>query len=134
MAKKKNKLDHFDKIIGIRIRKRRNELGMRRKDLAVVIGVTQQQIHKYELGTNRTSASMLYQISLALGVDVSYFYQELSANKPLEELSEQQRSYIELSKNFSKINNRDFKKAISNLVKTIAGDSAQEETVVAENA
>ena len=53
---------------------RRNELDMSQPDLAERVGVTFQQIQKYENGRNRVSAGRLYEIAKALGVTIQYFY------------------------------------------------------------
>ena len=64
----------FNKSIGIKIKKRRLELNKTQTWLAKKIGVTFQQIQKYEKGGNGTSAYRLLQISLALRVSMSYFF------------------------------------------------------------
>ena len=53
-------------------------LGLTQLDLAELIGVTYQQMHKYENGINRVSAGRLYPLAQALEVEVSYFYQEMT--------------------------------------------------------
>ena len=64
----------FNKSIGIKIKKRRLELNKTQTWLAKKIGVTFQQIQKYEKGGNGTSAYRLLQISLALKVSMTYFF------------------------------------------------------------
>lgn len=64
----------IDTAIGQRIRHRRAELGLSQTTLGAGIGVSFQQIQKYEWGTNRVSASALYQIAGILGVPVSFFF------------------------------------------------------------
>lgn len=53
----------IDLAVGMRIRMRRDELGLTQQDLARAVGVTFQQVQKYERGTNRVSASRLIQIA-----------------------------------------------------------------------
>jgi transcriptional regulator with XRE-family HTH domain len=60
-----------DVLVGTRIRQRRESLGMSQKDLADAIGVTDPMIHRYEIGTNRLSASRLHAIADALSTSVS---------------------------------------------------------------
>jgi len=60
---------------------RRSLMGMSQEKLAESVGLTFQQIQKYERGTNRVSASRLFQFSKVLDVPVGYFYQEYSENK-----------------------------------------------------
>ncbi len=64
-----------DAIVGQRIRERRNALQLTLPDLATDVGVTQQQLQKYEVAANRVSASRLYALSVALGVPVGYFFE-----------------------------------------------------------
>lgn len=59
--------------VGSRVRLRRTLLGMSQEMLGDAIGLTFQQIQKYERGTNRISASRLYDLSRALDVPVSFF-------------------------------------------------------------
>lgn len=67
-------LSFLDNRIGTKIRYRRWFLGMSQGELAKYIGVTSQQVQKYETGINRVSASRLWVISLALNVDPSFFF------------------------------------------------------------
>ena len=52
-------------------------LGLTQQQMAELIGVTYQQAHKYETGINRISAGRLYQIARALGVEISYFFEDV---------------------------------------------------------
>lgn len=69
----------IDVHVGQRIRQRRILIGMSQTDLAEAVGVTFQQVQKYERGANRTSASKLYEFATILGVSVPYFFDEMSA-------------------------------------------------------
>lgn len=60
--------------VGARIRLRRGMMGMSQESLADAVGLTFQQVQKYERGTNRVSASRLYQFSKILDVSISYFF------------------------------------------------------------
>jgi transcriptional regulator with XRE-family HTH domain len=64
-----------DAHIGLKIRARRNLLGLSQTELADAAGITFQQIQKYEKGVNRVGASRLQQFSDALGVPPSYFFE-----------------------------------------------------------
>lgn len=68
-----------DRKIGERVRSRRLEIGMSQERLADLIGVTFQQVQKYEKGVNRIAASRLFDISLALDLPVSRFFENLVA-------------------------------------------------------
>lgn len=67
----------IDRHMGERLRRRRRLLGLTQKELADRVGIRFQQIHKYETGINRMSASRLYEIAEALGAPVEHFYDGL---------------------------------------------------------
>ncbi len=67
---------------GCRLRQRRKLLGMTQTELASAIGVRFQQIQKYECAANRMSGARLWQVSKALEVPVTYFYEGLGSSKP----------------------------------------------------
>ena len=69
-----------DVHVGKRIRHRRWLIGVTQQQLAEQVGIKFQQIQKYETGANRVSASRLWDISDALGVDVSFFFEGLHEN------------------------------------------------------
>ena len=66
-----------DVHVGNRVRLRRTLLGMSQEKLGDALGLTFQQVQKYERGTNRISSSRLYHISLIFGVPVSDFFEGL---------------------------------------------------------
>ena len=68
-----------DVHVGSRVRLRRTLLGMSQQKLAEAIGLTFQQVQKYEHGTNRVSASRLLLMSQVLDVPISYFFDGLPA-------------------------------------------------------
>src|SRR5512134_274307 len=70
--------DPIDRHVGTRIRGRRVGLRISQTKLGHSIGVTFQQIQKYESGTNRVGASNLFKIARALGVEVSFFFEGVS--------------------------------------------------------
>jgi transcriptional regulator with XRE-family HTH domain len=69
--------DPIDTHVGARLRLRRKIIGVSQGRLADLLGVTFQQVQKYEKGVNRISASMLYRASAALEVRVGYFFEGL---------------------------------------------------------
>ena len=73
----KKSANPVDGIVGKRIRARRIEVGITQLGLGKVLGVTFQQVQKYEVGTNRVSAGRLYEIGTVLKVPISYFYEGL---------------------------------------------------------
>lgn len=76
-----------DIYVGQRLRHRRWLNGMTQQQLATAVGIKFQQIQKYESGANRISASRLWDLSRALDVPISYFfdgYGDIDANEPME--------------------------------------------------
>ena len=73
-----------DAHVGRRVRERRRELGMFQTKLAGALGISFQQIHKYEVGTDRVMASRLWDIAKILEVDVAYFFEGIQkrASRP----------------------------------------------------
>ena len=67
-----------DVHVGNRVRLRRTLLGISQEKLGEAIGLTFQQVQKYERGANRIGASRLWDLSLVLNCPVSYFYEEMS--------------------------------------------------------
>jgi transcriptional regulator with XRE-family HTH domain len=68
----------IDRKLGQRVRTRRLEVGMSQERLAELLGVTFQQVQKYEKGINRIAASRLFDISSALDMPVSRFFEGLT--------------------------------------------------------
>jgi transcriptional regulator with XRE-family HTH domain len=89
--------DPVDVHVGMRIRTRRLLIGMNQETLANKLGLTFQQVQKYEGGANRVSASRLSQIAEILGVAVDYFFAELAAADGGSE-SAGQRSHEQLQR------------------------------------
>ena len=67
-----------DVHVGLRIRLRRKELGVSQEKLADAIGLTFQQVQKYERAANRVSASKLYEVARALATSTAYFFEGLT--------------------------------------------------------
>ncbi len=78
IKKTKGVPDSVDVHVGNRLRLRRTLLGVSQEKLASAIGLTFQQIQKYEKGLNRISAGKLYQLSKVLDISVQYFYDNIT--------------------------------------------------------
>lgn len=117
---------NLDSFIGQKVRLRRSSLGITQVELGEKLGVSFQQIQKYEKGKNRISASTLFQISTILGVSFSYFVNGYAKEAVLhdnEDVSYQvhdDRESILLLNYFSKIKDPDLKKQILDLVEKMA--------------
>jgi transcriptional regulator with XRE-family HTH domain len=81
--RKSDKPNPIDVHVGARVRLRRTLLGMSQERLGEAIGLTFQQVQKYERGANRVGASRLYDLSRVLDVPVSFFFDDLDAAPPV---------------------------------------------------
>src|SRR5687768_7800283 len=123
-----------DKHVGSRVRMRRMMLGMSQEKLGDALGLTFQQVQKYEKGTNRIGASRLQQIAHFLQVPVSFFFEgapDLPAG-PAGATEAPSPSYISdflatsdglaLTKAFMRIKDPKLRRRIVDLVSQIAGE------------
>src|SRR3954467_8698463 len=109
----------LDALIGKRARERRLALGLTQQQLAEMVGITYQQLHKYETGANRLSAGRLYCLAEALGVEVGHFFGEDGADGPAAPAG-QRRAPLELVRNFALIPDRQQREAVARLARTLA--------------
>lgn len=70
--------------VGRRVRMRRNQIGMSQTTLGEDLGITFQQVQKYERGSNRICTSKLYEIANALSVPITYFFEDLTPGDKTE--------------------------------------------------
>lgn len=123
-----------DVHVGGRVRLRRMLLGMSQEKLGEHLGLTFQQIQKYEKGINRIGASRLFDLSQVLGVPVQFFYEELAlsggdaagfAERPAESYAAEflgSREGLELNKAFARISDPRVRRSIVDLVRAFAGE------------
>ncbi len=116
----------IDRHIGARIRHRRSELGLTQGDLGDVIGLSYQQIQKYETATSRCSAGKLYELAVALGVEVSYFFDQADISKSVSPLAHggNNRVVIELIRNYNDIDDPQVKASVNGFIRTLARKEA----------
>lgn len=120
--------DPIDVHVGHRVRLGRTLLGMSQEKLGEALNLTFQQIQKYERGTNRISSSKLFKLSKTLGVPISFFFDGIESGKD-NALSQSiavdttihTREALEHLRALHTLPMTS-RKAISNLVKTIAND------------
>jgi transcriptional regulator with XRE-family HTH domain len=126
-----------DRHVGLRIRMRRKELGISQERLAESIGLTFQQVQKYERAANRVSASKLWEMSRALSTNIGYFYEGLGdgleilgSNLPRETLHEflLTAEGMELAAVFPKVARGPVRRKILDLVRAMAGEAETPET------
>jgi len=127
----------IDVHVGSRVRFRRMLLGMSQEKLGEKLGLTFQQIQKYEKGINRIGASRLFDLAQVLGVSVQFFYEEAPtgevarfvadgfADRPAESSIVEflrSRDGLELNKAFVRIADVRARRAIVELVRSLAAD------------
>ncbi|PHP69193.1 transcriptional regulator [Zhengella mangrovi] len=134
MTENKKKPNPIDIHVGSRIRLRRNMLGMSQEKLGESLGITFQQIQKYEKGTNRVGASRLQAISDVLQVPVAFFFEDApgQSNAPEGLAEDSSTSYVvdflnsteglQLNRAFVKISDPKVRRKVIDLVRTL-GDS-----------
>ena len=109
----------LDAHIGERIKAARSIAGISQNSLAETMDITFQQVQKYENGTNRIPASRLYNISLALNLDITHFYEGYEQKTEL--LKKNNTSHEELdnlSKAYAKIKDPNERGIILNLIRS----------------
>ena len=115
--------DPLDVMVGAKIRIFRTHRGLSQSDLAGKIGVTFQQVQKYEKGTNRVGASRLSRIAAALGISIGELF-ESSKDKPADSKSPfrllAEPDALRVLKAFSRTSDPRVRRAIARVVETIA--------------
>jgi transcriptional regulator with XRE-family HTH domain len=81
-VRRTGKPNPVDVHVGSRVRLRRTLLGLSQEKLGDALGLTFQQVQKYERGANRIGASRLFDLSRVLDVPVSFFFDDMSQNAP----------------------------------------------------
>ncbi|MCG8272926.1 helix-turn-helix transcriptional regulator [Aquamicrobium sp. NLF2-7] len=131
----KKKPNPIDAHVGARIRMRRNMLGMSQEKLGESLGITFQQIQKYEKGTNRVGASRLQAIASIMEVPPAFFFE----NAPTDEATSgggfaedasmtsvmdfcSSAEGIQLNRAFARINDPKVRRRIVELVKSLSPD------------
>lgn len=133
MPANKKKPNPIDIHVGGRIRLRRNMLGMSQERLGESLGITFQQIQKYEKGTNRVGASRLQAIASILEVPVAFFFEDAPGGGVSPGLSEENSTTyvvdflsstegLQLNRAFVRIADPKVRRKIIDLVRTLADD------------
>jgi transcriptional regulator with XRE-family HTH domain len=87
-----------DTYVGGRARMRRKMLGMSQQNLAAALGITFQQVQKYEKGANRIGASRLQKMSEVLKVPISYFFDGWPGDEPSPPVNGEQTELSDITK------------------------------------
>jgi transcriptional regulator with XRE-family HTH domain len=124
----------IDRKIGQRVRARRLEIGMSQERLAELLGVTFQQVQKYEKGVNRIAASRLFDIAAALELPVARFFEGLAGGRAAG-VAESGRNYIDdalatpegaqLMALFASIRSVRVRRRVLELVKALSEEAAE---------
>jgi transcriptional regulator with XRE-family HTH domain len=124
----------IDRHVGSRVRMRRMMVSMSQEKLGDRLGITFQQVQKYEKGTNRIGASRLHQISSILGVPVAFFYEGApnpdgvpgspeAGNPPYVSDFLATSEGLALTKAFMKVSDPKLRRRIVDLVEAIVGEN-----------
>lgn len=128
----KKQANPIDAQVGNRVRLRRMLIGMSQERLGELLGLTFQQVQKYEKGVNRIGAGRLFEVSRILGVPIDYFYEgvnnqlaggvtEGESSPPVMEFVSSGEG-LQLSLAFMKIKDPKLRKRVLDLVKQMAED------------
>ncbi len=137
-ARGSRRANPMDVHVGSRVRLRRMLLGMSQEKLGENLGLTFQQVQKYEKGVNRIGASRLFDLAKVLGVPVQFFYDEAPVGMQGAPLAAGfhegpgesyvveflgSREGLELNKAFARISDSRVRRSIVELVRSLAGES-----------
>lgn len=138
----------IDVHVGSRVRLQRMLLGVSQERLGERLGLTFQQIQKYEKGVNRIGASRLFDLAQVLGVPIQFFYDDVPAGEPQKAVASgmaerpadgyifeflNTREGLELNRAFARISDPKSRRAILDLVRKLAGDEGADEQPVTSN-
>lgn len=137
-------INPVDQHVGMRVRQRRTLLGLSQEKLGEMLGLTFQQIQKYERGANRIGASRLFDIANVLSVDVGYFFEDMSGEvqarsprkvapgfaepmpSPFEHDPMTRRETLELVRAYYKIENEGVRRRLLDLARSLSGTTEDE--------
>lgn len=130
----------IDVHVGSRVRLRRMLVGMSQEKLGEMLGLTFQQIQKYEKGANRIGASRLYQIAQILGVSVQFFFDDMPQEHAISQneggMSEPDAAPfvmdfvssaegLQLNRSYTRISDAHVRKRLLELVKSLSHEDIQ---------
>ena len=133
----KKSTGQIDKEIGSRIRMRRMLVGMSQEKLGEMLGLTFQQVQKYEKGTNRISVGRMIDIAQVLGVEIGFFFEGLVGTKKGQGFTEPaQPPFVtdfmatqdghQLMRAFTRIKNPKTRRAVVQLAASLAANDNDE--------
>ena len=123
-----------DRRLGQRVRTRRLEIGMSQEKLAEILGVTFQQVQKYEKGVNRIAASRLFDISGALDMSIAKFFEGIGGGRA-KGIAEDQEGFVhdalatpegmQLVSLFASIKSQKVRRRVVELVRALAEEHSE---------
>jgi transcriptional regulator with XRE-family HTH domain len=138
--RKKGKANSIDEYVGTQLRQRRSLLGLSQERLAEKVGITFQQIQKYENGANRISASRLFEFSKVLDIPVNFFFDNYGLDSMPTGMAEgdqavfegpedimKRKETLELIRVYYSIENPKLRKDLFKLVKSMAENLKNQE-------
>ena len=136
MRKPRPRATAVDAHVGNRVRMRRTLLGLNQMHLGDALGISYQQVQKYEVGSNRIGASRLYELTKIFDVPVSYFYEDMpdehgksprSARPPAGEDPElgimNKRETLKLVRGYYQIEDGNIRTCVRELLRAVAAES-----------
>jgi len=142
-VEKESRPNPIDVHVGSRIRLRRTLMGMSQERLGEALGLTFQQVQKYERGVNRVGASRLYDLSRVLDVPISFFYDDMpecvggpraagrgpvgfgDAQDAFGDDTLNRRETLELVRAYYRITDAGVRKRVFDLIKSLVADPGQ---------
>lgn len=123
-----------DRVVGMRMRHRRRDLKLTQEKLGELLGLTFQQVQKYEKGVNRVSAGRLFELAGVLGVPITYFFEGIAEmvgsptmtvaeSEPAPLLPTMDMEAIELVTAFQKIEDKELRKTLLATIQAAAASS-----------
>ena len=111
-----------DRLVGDRIRRRRILMGLTQDQLGESLGISYQQIQKYETGANRVSAGRLYLIAARLDVSPGWFFDPVKSDASSDDFDElgSSRLLMEFVRSFARIKDERLKTVLVSLVRAMA--------------
>ena len=113
-----------DNQVGRQIRKQRNLMGLTQEQLADALGISYQQVQKYETAANRVSAGRLFEIAAKLDTDIGSFFEGLDPSLAITPAVHggKTRSTVELVRSFGKIGDSAVRAAVVGLIKDLSAE------------
>ena len=137
ITRKNMKKQDVDAYVGKRLRLRRTMMGLSQEAIAKAVGITFQQVQKYEKGANAMNSNRLFEFSQFMNVPVAYFFEGLDSSSPAatgfaEEAATfdhkgravSDRESLEIMKAFKRIKEQVIRKRLADLVRAVADNKA----------